>query len=76
MEYFALDLLMEGGECRGVVALCIEDGSIHRIRAKNTVVATGYESGVHCTPLLCGEAEGAGSQVLYTSKIGSDAGVT
>ncbi|PNJ07562.1 hypothetical protein CR201_G0051214 [Pongo abelii] len=32
---------MENGECRGVIALCIEDGSIHRIRAKNTVVATG-----------------------------------
>uniref|UniRef100_A0A2K5UFQ3 Succinate dehydrogenase [ubiquinone] flavoprotein subunit, mitochondrial n=1 Tax=Macaca fascicularis TaxID=9541 RepID=A0A2K5UFQ3_MACFA len=40
VEYFALDLLMEDGECRGVIALCIEDGSIHR-RAKNTVVATG-----------------------------------
>uniref|UniRef100_A0A8W4F7W9 Succinate dehydrogenase [ubiquinone] flavoprotein subunit, mitochondrial n=1 Tax=Sus scrofa TaxID=9823 RepID=A0A8W4F7W9_PIG len=41
VEYFALDLLMENGECRGVIALCIEDGSIHRIRARNTVVATG-----------------------------------
>lgn len=41
VEYFALDLLMENGECRGVIALCIEDGSIHRIRAKNTVIATG-----------------------------------
>lgn len=41
VEYFALDLLMEGGECRGVIALCIEDGSIHRIRARNTVIATG-----------------------------------
>uniref|UniRef100_A0A2K5UEU4 Succinate dehydrogenase complex flavoprotein subunit A n=1 Tax=Macaca fascicularis TaxID=9541 RepID=A0A2K5UEU4_MACFA len=30
VEYFALDLLMEDGECRGVIALCIEDGSIHR----------------------------------------------
>uniref|UniRef100_A0A8C2R194 succinate dehydrogenase n=1 Tax=Capra hircus TaxID=9925 RepID=A0A8C2R194_CAPHI len=41
VEYFALDLLMESGECRGVIALCIEDGSIHRIRARNTVIATG-----------------------------------
>uniref|UniRef100_UPI00358F1D44 succinate dehydrogenase [ubiquinone] flavoprotein subunit, mitochondrial n=1 Tax=Myxine glutinosa TaxID=7769 RepID=UPI00358F1D44 len=41
VEYFALDLLMEGGECCGVVALCLEDGSVHRIRAKNTVLATG-----------------------------------
>ncbi|XP_070573484.1 succinate dehydrogenase [ubiquinone] flavoprotein subunit, mitochondrial-like [Ptychodera flava] len=41
IEYFALDLLMEDGECRGVIALCLEDGSIHRLRAKNTVLATG-----------------------------------
>lgn len=44
VEYFALDLLMEEGECRGVIALCMEDGSIHRFRAKNTVIATGYPS--------------------------------
>ena len=30
IEYFALDLLMEDGECRGVIALCLEDGTIHR----------------------------------------------
>lgn len=32
---------MEEGECRGVIALCLEDGSIHRFRSKNTVLATG-----------------------------------
>lgn len=41
VEYFALDLLMENGECKGVIALCMEDGSIHRFRAHNTVIATG-----------------------------------
>lgn len=41
IEYFALDLLMEDGECRGVIALCLEDGSLHRFKAKNTVLATG-----------------------------------
>ncbi|KAG2465053.1 SDHA dehydrogenase, partial [Polypterus senegalus] len=41
VEYFALDLLMENGECKGVIALCMEDGSIHRFRAKSTVIATG-----------------------------------
>uniref|UniRef100_A0A8C7VA45 Succinate dehydrogenase [ubiquinone] flavoprotein subunit, mitochondrial n=1 Tax=Oncorhynchus mykiss TaxID=8022 RepID=A0A8C7VA45_ONCMY len=41
VEYFALDLLMEDGECRGVIALCMEDGSIHRFRSNNTVIATG-----------------------------------
>jgi len=41
VEYFALDLLMEDGECRGVIALCLEDGSIHRFKAANTVLAAG-----------------------------------
>merc|ERR1712180_71132 len=38
IEYFAMDLLMEDGECRGVLALSLEDGTLHRIRAKNTVL--------------------------------------
>ncbi|WP_203310664.1 MULTISPECIES: succinate dehydrogenase flavoprotein subunit [Sphingomonas] len=41
VEYFALDLIMEDGACRGVIALCMEDGSIHRFRSHNTVLATG-----------------------------------
>lgn len=41
IEYFALDLIMEDGECRGVTALCLEDGTIHRFKSKNTVLATG-----------------------------------
>ena len=36
-----LDLIMEDGECRGVVALCMDDGSIHRFRAQSVVLATG-----------------------------------
>jgi succinate dehydrogenase (ubiquinone) flavoprotein subunit len=43
IEYFCLDLIMdeETGECKGVMALNMEDGTIHRIQAKNTVLATG-----------------------------------
>ena len=41
VEYFVLDLIMVDGECRGVVALNMADGSVHRIRAKQTVLATG-----------------------------------
>src|SRR5579864_3798817 len=41
IEYFVLDLLMDGGVCRGVVAWCLEDGSIHRFRAQIVVIATG-----------------------------------
>ena len=45
IEYFAIDLIMEDGpngkECRGVIAICMEDGSIHRFRSKAVVLATG-----------------------------------
>ena len=41
VEYFALDLIMEDGACRGVIALCMEDGSIHRFRSQAVVLATG-----------------------------------
>jgi len=41
VEYFALDLIMENGECKGVIAMCMEDGTIHRFRSHATVLATG-----------------------------------
>jgi succinate dehydrogenase / fumarate reductase, flavoprotein subunit len=41
IEYFALDLIMEDGACRGVIAMCMEDGSIHRFRSHAVVLATG-----------------------------------
>ncbi len=42
IEYFAIDLIMdEEGRCRGVIALCLDDGSIHRFRAQTTIIATG-----------------------------------
>lgn len=41
VEYFALDLIMENGACRGVIAMCMEDGSIHRFRSHAVVLATG-----------------------------------
>ena len=41
IEYFALDLLMENGACKGIIAMCLEDGSIHRFNASHTVLATG-----------------------------------
>jgi succinate dehydrogenase (ubiquinone) flavoprotein subunit len=41
IEYLALDLLMVNGECRGVIALCMEDGTLHRFNAHKTVLATG-----------------------------------
>jgi len=41
VEYFAVDLIMENGECRGVVAINMADGTLHRFRAHQTILATG-----------------------------------
>jgi succinate dehydrogenase / fumarate reductase flavoprotein subunit len=42
IEYFAIDLMMsEDGRCLGVVALKMDDGTIHRFRGRQTILATG-----------------------------------
>ncbi|HEX4378240.1 MAG TPA: succinate dehydrogenase flavoprotein subunit [Steroidobacteraceae bacterium] len=41
VEYFAIDLVMENGECRGVIAIDLADGKLHRFRAQVTILATG-----------------------------------
>ena len=41
IEYFAVDLIMENGECRGVVAINMADGTVHRFIGHKTVLATG-----------------------------------
>ncbi len=41
IEYFAIDLIMDNGKCVGVIALCLDDGSIHRFRSHAVVLATG-----------------------------------
>ena len=41
IEYFAIDLIMEDGQCRGVVALDLAEGTVHRFRAHMTILATG-----------------------------------
>ena len=41
IEFFAIDLIMEDGECRGVVALEMATGALHRFRAQKVILATG-----------------------------------
>jgi succinate dehydrogenase / fumarate reductase flavoprotein subunit len=41
IEYFAVDLMMEDGACRGVVAIDLATGRLHRFRAHNVLLATG-----------------------------------
>jgi succinate dehydrogenase / fumarate reductase flavoprotein subunit len=41
IEYFAIDLIMENGECRGVIAIDLADGRLHRFQAQSVILATG-----------------------------------
>ncbi|MBL4600487.1 MAG: succinate dehydrogenase flavoprotein subunit, partial [Rhizobiaceae bacterium] len=42
IEYFAIDLMMnDDGECTGIIAWNLDDGTIHRFNAKTVVMATG-----------------------------------
>ena len=41
VEYIVLDLIMDQGECRGVLAWCLDDGSLHLFRGHQTILATG-----------------------------------
>ena len=41
VEYIVLDLVMDQGVCRGIVAWCLEDGSLHLFKAHMTILATG-----------------------------------
>jgi succinate dehydrogenase / fumarate reductase flavoprotein subunit len=41
IEYFAIDLIMDDGVCRGVVAWDLATGELHRFRAHTVVLATG-----------------------------------
>jgi succinate dehydrogenase / fumarate reductase flavoprotein subunit len=41
IEYFALDLIMDEGVCRGVTAWKLDDGTLHRFSAQQVILATG-----------------------------------
>jgi succinate dehydrogenase / fumarate reductase flavoprotein subunit len=50
IEYFAIDLMMDqDGGCRGIVALKLDDGTVHRFSAKKTIIATGGYGRVYFT---------------------------
>ncbi|HYE27662.1 MAG TPA: succinate dehydrogenase flavoprotein subunit [Allosphingosinicella sp.] len=64
IEYFAIDLVMEDGECRGVIALCLEDGSVHRFSAQAVVLATGGYGRVYYTATSAHTCTGDGNAMV------------
>ena len=64
IEYFALDLIMVDGACRGVVALCLDDGSVHRFNAQAVVLATGGYGRVYYTSTSAHTCTGDGNAMV------------
>jgi len=64
IEFFAIDLIMENGVCRGVIALCMDDGSIHRFRAQAVVLATGGYGRVYFTATSAHTCTGDGNAMV------------
>ncbi len=62
IEYFVLDLIMVEGECRGVVAWSLMDGTLHRFRAQTVILATGGYGRIYfsCTSAHTCTGDGGG----------------
>ena len=64
-EYFALDLIMDAeGACCGVMALCIEDGTVHRFRSHLTCLATGGYGRVYASATSAHTCTGDGNAMV------------
>ena len=64
IEYFALDLIMDEGVCRGVMAWNLDDGTIHRFRAHKVVLATGGYGRVYQTATSAHTCTGDGGAMV------------
>lgn len=62
IEYFVLDLIMVNGECRGVTAWSLMDGTLHRFRAQQVILATGGYGRIYfsCTSAHTCTGDGGG----------------
>ena len=64
IEYFALDLIMKNGECKGIIAWNLTDGTIHRFRSHITIIATGGYGKVYQTATSAHTCTGDGNAMV------------
>ena len=64
IEYFALDLIMKNGECKGVIAWNLSDGTIHRFRSHMTIIATGGYGKVYYSATSAHTCTGDGNAMV------------
>ena len=64
IEYLALDLLMKNGECKGLIAWNLNDGTIHRFRSHITILATGGYGKIYYTATSAHTCTGDGNGMV------------
>ncbi len=64
IEYFALDLIMKNGECKGVIAWNLTDGTVHRFRSHITIIATGGYGKVYYSATSAHTCTGDGNAMV------------
>ena len=64
IEYFALDLIMKNGQCKGIIAWNLTDGTIHRFRSHITIIATGGYGKVYQTATSAHTCTGDGNAMV------------
>ena len=64
IEYFALDLLMKDGQCKGLIAWNLNDGTLHRFRSHITIIATGGYGKVYYSATSAHTCTGDGNAMV------------
>ncbi|AEI89274.1 MAG: succinate dehydrogenase flavoprotein subunit [Candidatus Midichloria mitochondrii] len=64
IEYFCLDLIMDEGRCVGVIAYCLEDGTLHRFKSHIVVIATGGYGRVYFSATSAHTCTGDGNAMV------------
>ena len=67
IEYFVLDLLMKNGECKGVLAWNLNEGTIHRFRSHITILATGGYGKIYYSATAAHTCTGDGNGMVLRS---------
>ena len=69
IEYFVLDLLMKNGECKGVIAWNLNEGTIHRFRSHMTILATGGYGKVYYSATAAHTCTGDGNGMVLRAEL-------
>jgi len=68
-EYFVASLIVDGGSCRGVIALNIKTGELVPIAAKATILATGGASWIYSISTNSMINTGSGMTLAYRAGV-------